>query len=271
MWGGVCFIKKMEHIKKRLVFYFYTFENFMDNRAIKIHLKCLKHYANVFDEALFIISVDNTGESKLIFDTEVELLKLGFNDIHFKIHKNNSYREAQPFYNEIVAKLNTLDGLTFFGHNKGTTNYENGWAVRESIDAWIIGMYYLNLEFINEVETSLLSEPHRFYGAFLTDARNTALKSWLYSGTFYWINCLEVWNDATLGNIHLPSSAHHRGFAENFPGSLYEWNNGVDGLDSHGNMVLNVFDYYTKAQTAIPILLGNNIVGYENLKKNIFE
>ena len=153
-------------IKKRLVFYFYTFENFMDNRAIKIHLKCLKKYSNVFDNALFIISIDDVNNSPLIFETETELLKLGFKDIRFKIHKNNGYCESQPFYEEIVRNLKYLDGLTFFGHTKGVTNYAKSDVDIESIDAWLLGMYYLNLEFIPEVEYRMTYSLSRFFGAF---------------------------------------------------------------------------------------------------------
>lgn len=259
----------MEHIKKRLIFYFYTFNDFMNNPAIKIHLKCLKYYSHVFDEALFIISIDDKNNSKLIFDTEIELLKLGFNNIQFKIHKNNAYCEAEPFYNEIVSKLKTLDGLTFFGHTKGVTNVLNPSCVIESINAWILGMYYLNLEFIDEVEKSLLYEPYRFYGAFLCDATQSVLKQYLYAGTFYWINCSAIYNDVIKGNHSLPCCIDGRGFAEEFPGLLYNWNNGTQGLYSHDNRILYEFDFYCYTHERILFLIQNDINRYENFKKNI--
>ena len=257
-----------EHIKKRLVFYFYTFENFLDNRAIQIHLKCLKHYSKLFDEALFIISVDDTENEMLILNTERELLDIGFKDIRFKVHKNNAYCEAQPFFEEIVCKLKWLDGLTFFGHTKGVTNYQKVDCCVESIDAWILGMYYLNLEFIDEVENSLCYEPHRFFGAFLTDCRNSWFGGWLYSGTFYWLNCPSIWNDVVMKQKEIPTTYHHRGFAEDFPTLLYDWNNGVSGLDSHGKLVVHNFDYYTDTQNRISFLCGG-IEGYEDFKNKI--
>ena len=257
----------MEHIKKRLVFYFYTFEDFLNNRAIKIHLKCLKHYAHVFDEALFIISVDEIDNSKLIFETESELLKIGFKDVHFKVHKNNGYCEAQPFFEEIVSKLDNLDGLTFFGHTKGVTNYQKTDCCLESIDAWLLGMYYLNLEFIDEMESSVCYNINRCYGAFLTENKHSGGTDWLYAGTFYWLNCPSIYIDGQRGCVEIPKTFHQRGFAEDFPGLLYK----LEELGSHGNIILYPFDIYSKAHTAIPILLGDgdSLDRYEIFKKEI--
>lgn len=256
------------HIKKRLIFYFYTFNGFLDNRAIQIHLRCLSHYCNVFDEALFIISIDDIEDDKLIFDTETEILKCGFRNIQFKVHKNNSYCESQPFFEEIVSKLDVLDGLTFFGHTKGITNVLKNDVVIESIDAWILGMYYLNLEFIDEVEKSLCYTPHRFYGAFLTDCKDPWYKQFFYAGTFYWINCPYVWNDAVAKIVKLPTTFNHRNFAESFPGLLYEWNNGRHGLDSHCKRILYLNDFYKKSHTSIPFLTGCED-GYNKFKEAI--
>lgn len=253
------------HIKKRLVFYFYTFKNFRDNRANQLHLKCLKHYSRIFDEALFVISLDETDDTNLIFETQVELLKCGFKNIQFKIHKNGPYREAQPFYNEIVKNLRYLDGITFWGHNKGTTNYNREGAEQESIDAWILGMYYLNLEFIDEVEKSLCDDVCRFYGAFLTDCTDTDWRCFAYLGTFYWINGASVWDDSVLGRIQLPLTCHQRGFAEELPGLLY----GREHLASHDGIFLYKYDAYTETHIRINFLLSENMAGYENFKKDI--
>ena len=261
----------MKNIKKRLVFYFFTFENFMDNRAIKIHLKCLKHYAHVFDEALFIISLNDTDNSKLIFDTESELLKLGFKDIRFKVHKNNAYCEGQPFFEEIVEKLKYLDGLTFFGHTKGVTNVCKLDANFESLDAWLLGMYYLNLEFIEEVEVSLCYEPHRFYGAFLMNNEDGKGVNWFYSGTFFWMNCQTIYLDNVAGDVEIPIQCHQRGFAETLPGLLYDWNRGKGGLSSHGEYILYPLEIYSKAHIAVPFLLGDDTEGYEIFKKEMLD
>lgn len=258
-------------IKKRLVFYFYTFENFMDNRAIKIHLKCLKKYSNVFDNALFIISIDDVNNSPLIFETETELLKLGFKDIRFKIHKNNGYCESQPFYEEIVRNLKYLDGLTFFGHTKGVTNYAKSDVNIESIDAWLLGMYYLNLEFISEVEYRMTYSVSRFFGAFLMDNTKSTDVKWLYSGTFFWLNCQMIYLDEITNKIEIPSYCHQRGFAESFSGMLYEWDPKTQVLGSHGGMFLYRHDMYSDTTDLLTFLVSDDVKGYEDFKNEILE
>ena len=158
-------MNNMGNIKKRLIFYFHTFEGFLDNRAIQIHLRCLAYYCNVFDEALFIISVDDTKNDRLIYDTETALLKCGFRNVQFKVHRNNPYCEAQPFFEEIVEKMNSLDGLTFFGHTKGEGNYNRKDANSEAVDAWILGLYYTNLSYLEEVENRLIKDFSCLFGA----------------------------------------------------------------------------------------------------------
>ena len=261
----------MEHIKRRLIFYFYTFNNFIDNRAIKIHLKCLKHYSNVFDEALFVVSLDDVNNTELIFNTEAELLKLGFKDIHFKVHKNNGYCEAQPFYEEIVRNLKVLDGLTFFGHTKGVTNYSKEDINIESIDAWLTGMYYLNLEFVPEVEYKMIKDISRFYGAFLTDNRDGDGVNWFYSGTFFWLNCQMLYIDEITNEIEIPTYCHQRGFAESFPGLLYGGEINERKLDSHESRLLYPHDAYFDAVQTTEFLAGEGVEEYKAFKKTILD
>lgn len=261
---------RMEHIKKRLVFYFYTFDGFKNNRAIQIHLKCLSHYSHVFDEALFIISLDDVENKQLIFNTEAELLKTGFRDIHFKVHKNNGYCEAQPFWEEIVSKLDVLDGLTFFGHTKGITNYQNENISKTSIDTWILGMYYLNLEFIKEVEQYMTFYSARFYGAFLTDNREWNGVNWLYTGTFFWLNCPMIYVDFQTGEKKKPTTYHQRGFAESFPGLICEWKPYCPELSSHELRVLGGgYNAYCNTPDVMKFLLGNEEDDFNLFKKDI--
>lgn len=260
----------MEHIKKRLVFYFYTFDGFKENRAIKIHLKCLKHYSHVFDEALFIISVDDTENAQLIYDTEVEILGAGFKDVRFKVHKNNGYCEAQPFFEEIMEKLDTLDGLTFFGHTKGVTNYQKAGCCVESIDDWLIGMYYLNLEHIEDVENKMTYRVSRFYGAFLTDNEDGPGVNCLYSGTFYWMNCPMIDIDRRNGEADIPKTYHQRGFAETLPGLLYKWKGvGTVEFASYCTRCLYPYDPYFETNYVISFLLGDDIGAYSLFKNEV--
>lgn len=257
----------MESIKKRLIFYFYTFDGFKENRAVKIHLSCLKHYSSVFDEALFIIFLDDAEDKELIYETEAEILKIGLKDVRFKVHKNNWYCEAQPFFDEIVGKLKSLDGLTFFGHTKGITNYQKPDVSRDSLDAWLIGMYYLNLQFLDEVEFEMIYSLARFYGAFLTENSEHPGVDWFYSGTFYWLNCLMIHNDSLIGEKEMPVSCHQRGFAESFPGLLYK----PFEMSSHERAFLYPYDAYFKACEAVEFLAGKDMEGFEKLRKEITE
>lgn len=69
--------------------------------------------------------------------------------------------------------------------------------------------------------------------------------------------------------IKLPTTYHHRGFAENFPGLLYEWNNGRHGLDSHKKRILYLNDFYKKSHTSIAFLTEGDEGGYNKFKDKI--
>lgn len=259
----------MDYIKKRLIYYFYGFEGYRDNRAIKIHLNCLKYYSHIFDEALFVISLDDVDNKELIHSIQKDIIECGFKNITFKVHKNNGYCEAQVYYNEIIERLSQLDGLTFFGHTKGISNYHN--YNINSIDDWILGMYYLNLEYINEIETNLCHDIARFYGTFLQAIGPKTNKNQIvYSGTFYWINAPMLYNDIKTGEVELPSTYFHRGYAEGIPGNSFPWGEGKF-LASHNRRILGRYDEYTQSDEAIKILLGDEYEEYNNFKNEILK
>lgn len=182
-----------ENIKKHLVFHFYCDDNYEQNRAIKMHLQCLKFYSHVFDDALFCIAVQDINNKKLICDIEKNIIDCGFKNLTLKVVKNSIYREALTFYEEVVLKMKDTDGMTFFGHTKGYTNYiklPNG-ATESNIDTWILGLYYLSLSNIEEVETYLFGKyAYKMYGSFLSYCEKNSYGQGfpLYSGTFFWIN-----------------------------------------------------------------------------------
>lgn len=259
-----------ESVKKRIIFYFYVFENYKDNYAIKIHLQCLRHYSHVFDEAFFVISVDDVNNTDLIMDVERELLSIGFKDVRFKVHKNNPYCESQVFFDEIAKKLDYLDGLTFFAHTKGITNINNDEYPIESIEAWIFGLYYFNLNFIDEVERMLIYRTCRFYGAFLVDLTNYWAKMFLYSGTFYWLNAQRLVQDNMVGKIKLPTLITDRGFAETFPGSMYrEYVTGY--LTSHNARYLFYYNFHKETHETIPFLCEDDENGEQHFRDFIEE
>lgn len=266
----------MKTIKKRLVFYFYATPEWREERAIKIHLECLKRYAHVFDEALFIISLDYPEDKELIKDVEIGLISLGFKDIKFKIHKNSPYCEAEVFHDEVVDNLDKLDGLTFFGHTKGVTNYNS--HSKDSIDNWIIGLYYLSLEFIDEVEQSLCFYENRFYGSFLSLLNN----HFYYDGAFFWINCCAVANDIKNGYVSLPKYCYSKSYSKEFPSQLY-WDSPnesstMERKDGHDSMYLyastNKSDsLYENSESGVWFILseGDEFEEFKKVRDNILE
>lgn len=261
--------KENTYAKKRLIFSFYAFDGYNDNMAIKLHLQCLKHYANVFDEALFVILVDDINNKDLVNEIKKKLIDCGFNDISFKVRKNTGYCEAKTFLDEIVCNMKYLDGLTFFGHTKGSTNVQNKDAVIESIEAWILGMYFLNLEYIDEVESTLTDMGERFFGAFLSCFPYSKNKYRQYNGTFYWLNCLAIYDDYKSGWIEIPKSIDNRGFAERFPFTLYK--DSTVRYGSHGCFfIIDPDNFYRNSHNLIKFLL-DDVDRYEQFKNNILK
>ena len=143
----------------------------MANVANKIHFVCLSKYINIFDEARFTISVDDLSNLDLISYGLQWILSLGGTfEKTINIRKNTDLFEVETFGKEFLNKSDEFDGMVFFGHNKGTTNFNNPQLNHESVFKWICGMYFYNFEFVDEVEgifTGKLRAPDVFYGVFL--------------------------------------------------------------------------------------------------------
>ena len=212
-------------IKKTLVFYFYTFPQFFGNKAIRIHLYYINKYSHLFDDAVFVISSDKYDEN-LVKETKIAILEnLHSRNATFKWVENDGLCESMAFKTEILDKLEQIDGLVFFGHTKGVTNFKK--YPEESIKLWISGLWYYNLEHIDDVVDKLVyNSCNAFYGAFLHDdsKRNmqdnfNANKTW-YCGTFYWINTVQLHNILKERNDPFDTKCGFRHFAEMFPGNI---------------------------------------------------
>lgn len=243
-------------IYKNLIFHLYSFDGFEDNDAIRVHLSCLKHFSSVFDNAKFIISVDDPKNADLIKKTEKAIVSCGFRNVGFKVVENDYYREARTFKEEVIDKLDKYEGLTFFAHSKGTTNVLNPKMNKESVLKWVAGMYYLNLNFIDDVENTLINQfKYAFYGSFkvVSDNIENKNKTW-YAGTFYWVNTNRLLNNIKQRGIKIPN-LHDRGYAEMLPGE-------IDELASYGMTYLYPFDY-DEAGSRVLFLLGESQDKYE--------
>ena len=131
--------------KKRMVFAFYLNNKTFDNKFNQLHFKLLKKYINIFDEVIFGLIVDEDIDVEVINRFQCLILSFYHKNISFHIYENTEYREALVFYNEIACKMANLDGWTFYGHNKHSSDMEESALIE-----WICGLYYFNLEKINE-------------------------------------------------------------------------------------------------------------------------
>ena len=231
----------MINMKKKLIFSFSVFENCLDNRAIKIHLNCLRYYANIFDEATFILNNGELDNNPNFLEVKQQLIKLPFKNITIKEKRGSYLYESQVFYDEIITKLKSFNNtLVFFGHTKGCTNY-GGRFKQDDIDTWITGLYYLSLSDLIDVEQALIKEfEPRFYGSFLSETKDdkTLPNGFaLYQGSFFWLNPGRIYHDIITNTINIPQ-LYDRWFAEYLPGKMYE-----KGI--HKNILLSKYNRYT--------------------------
>jgi hypothetical protein len=236
--------------KKRLVFSFYLDEDAFEKEINKLHFKLLKRYINLFDEIIFCIIPQEGIDGGYINWLEKTIVEFTHKNIMFKIVENTNYRESLVFKNEIVDKMGELDGLTFFGHNKGIS-YDN---VTEDTIKWILAMYYFNLEV--ELPYNGLNGKC-FYGAlkskdiFLEDytERSTVVLpkyNWAYCGTFFWGKYQEINNLLNIMGRKVPGM-YSRWFDEMFPGNILEefWGSCYGECDVSRKLIVgdNIDDY----------------------------
>lgn len=238
-------------MKKKLVFYFYIKDNNIESEIYRLHLYCLRHYAHVFDEMLFVLSLDDTNDIDLIRKWENVLMGLHTKGtISFEIMKNNTFRETDAFKRHIADRLGE-DDLVFFGHGKGLTNMER--YDKDNIMKWVVGMYFYNLNFMDEVENELIANKYMSYGAFLSKCGNDDHINkfrWFYCGTFMWINSKALYNFVKGNGIELPKYSD-RYYDEEFLGNIYDiWPQAT--ASSHNHMyLLDAFKFYHETDNYI--------------------
>lgn len=261
-------------MKKRLIFSFYATEDFENNIANKFHFKCLEHYSNVFSEVVVCIIVNDTNNHELICKVRNRFLHIFKCNIAFKTYENSVLNESIVFEGEISNKLALLDGLTFFAHNKGVGNMDNEICDKNSILRWILGMYYLNLEDLSDVEDCLCRGlKGLFYGAYLTSHEGIQNKAHMwYAGTFYWLNAQKIHRYCEAKDIVIPK-ATDRFFDELFPGSICEWGEGTE-LCSFNSLVIYNKNLYVNSYQSTMFLLGNKCSAFNEMfntfKKDIY-
>jgi hypothetical protein len=210
--------------KKRMIYSFYVNDDSFDHRINKLHFKLLERYIHKFDEVIFCIIIDDRERYDLIQRIEEFIISIYHKKLTFKIYDNTNYRESLVFYNEIATQMSNLDGVTFFGHNKGISDTDQ----IETVEMWVAAMYYFNLEF--ELPNNDLNG-FTFYGALKTDninpdgigVKDNLLQkhSWVYCGTFFWGKYQELDRVCKRFGREIPALTN-RWYSEMFPGEMVE-------------------------------------------------
>ena len=224
-------------ITRRLIYHFYLGDNWADNIANKCHFNCLEHFSYLFDESIIVISSNTASENDIIEVKQRFSSVIKSKILTFKVSENNRYYEADTFKTEIIDNAAKLDGITFFAHNKGVSNVLDNSKSKTAILSWICALYYYGLNFIDEVEKYLCSDPGTvFYGPYLMKENYIGNKNHIwYAGTFYWINTGRL-----LKNCESIPEITDREYAEWFPGELFDGSR----LKSHNGYILNDSDLY---------------------------
>ena len=236
-------------ITKTLVFHFYIYNSpdYFNNIAYKFHMLCLKRYAHAFDKACFNLACDNIEDKETINRIKHELIDCGFNNIEIIVTQNDQFCEVNTFNYFIKNKLGTTSDLIFFAHTKGICNVIDGVNFPENILYWIWTLYYFNLEdeYIKNMKMRLVhaygGHEDTFYGTcriFVPDYSCS-----FYSGTFYWINAMKLYEDDKQGIIRLPNQ-YNRAWCEKLPTVYKDPDNAYKGVASLYNRYIDKGNFY---------------------------
>lgn len=257
-------------IPKKLVFHIYAYdsETYFDNIAYKFHMQCLKRYSQLFNKACFNISCDNINNIKQIQQIKHDLINCGFNDIEIIVTENDCYCEANTFKYFILDRLGTDNHLCFFAHTKGICNVIDGINYPENILHWVYTMYFCNLEYfyVQNMEKHLIhsigGKKNTFYGTL----KNSDEYGSYYSGTFYWINVLKLYEDNKQGRIVIPK-IFNRNFCEELPQIYFDKddpNNNVASFWDVTNATEWLYNDNDWNDIALKLTLNEETVEYYN-------
>lgn len=259
---------------RRLIFHFYVPSQWKELKSIELHLNCLRHYAHIFHEALFVISVDDINDKNLINEFEHTILNLGFQNVQFKVRENTMLYEAKTLNEEIFQKLEGLDGITFFGHSKGIGNEMFNSISWEQLETWIVGLYFLSLEYWEEAESKLYGVWSISFGPFKSSWAELDNKyHWIYSGTFFWLNGPRLYDKIKREGLEL-RHCNDRFFSEHVLGDLlpFEKQTGYSNIASSHNesYLLDSTDYYDYVSHYITLILNEHDLNrFNNFKQKV--
>lgn len=186
-----------DEVKRNLVYHLWIPENMSENykHIMSIHFECLRHFMDVFTDITFVLAYDKKNDN-LIKSFQRRLFGDGFvGNIAFKTVENTPFlKDGKTYYDEVLSKMDNLDGITFFAHSKGVTNLDNTSVRKENVEKWITFMYWMNLHYATYA-SSILLRPHTIsYGTFKFNADNFTRNNWAYLGGFSWINTKKLYD-----------------------------------------------------------------------------
>ena len=275
-------------MNKRLIYYFYLTPDFKENLANRINLECLGRYARVFDSAEIYLSLDDTDDDALIRAAEIEFVSMPFRgDISFRIIQNTEFCESKVIKEEILDKISEIDDSVFFAHAKGYTNVETYADRMDSVQKWIVGCYFLSLEFMDEVDKFVMggSAPEITYGSFPVCAQHKITEdeftkdfasifpgrikyNWYYSGTFFWLNGKKMHNYINVFSPTLPKM-DSRYFGERMLGNIYRYYSNAIGHNSRMIFPCNFYNEGTIDEVLEFILEGDEHERFDNFYNSV--
>lgn len=220
-------IELLNKKKYRLVYAFYIDNNsktLNDHIAYKYHFKCLEdilynqQISEKFSEIYFIIHTLDLN-NHLIKEVIHKLSQITIccKNVNFIIEQNDpSQREGKIFKKYILDKLDSLDGLTLFFHNKGfNTQYYEFPAY------WVIAQYYFNMFFDYEQFNEFVYNDNKLIFGYPWQTNNNS-QTYFIAGSCFWIKCKEVDKYLKSTNYHISQQLYAGGCvtvyncAENF-------------------------------------------------------
>lgn len=240
-------------MKLRLIYSLYIKDDLCNDDIYQIHYKLIKKYKYVFDEIIIIfVMQDNYDIVFRLKSLFIDLLD-GIKSITFITETNDqNYREGIIYKNYIIDNLNEYDGLTFFAHSKGVSNMY-GLEHIDNLKLWIFSMYYLNLNWIDEVKNSIseystFGNKYCYGGLYFKDKRHNNVHNWFYSGSFQWINTKKLYKYIKDNNIDISQyiskeNERLKRCAELFLGSILLEENCAFHNDEHYNKNTELFNF----------------------------
>ena len=248
-------------MRKRLVFFWYVDCDRESSPVYTLHMNLLCRYSNVFNEALFVMSLKETDDQHRSMAMRLghRLVSGGYVNARFIFEANTELREAKCFHEHVrSAVVNGEESMIFFGHNKGLTNT---WT--ESLLTWICSMYFFSLERRGEAFDAMEGHRKAAYGfpVALTSEEFKSieihpLNGFYYAGAVYWINAAVSNMALRLGKADDTHPLTDRFYAEEYVGNTFDdtkcgtyanigfWNNQVNFYDNmEQELDAQIFDY----------------------------